>query len=93
MLRKPEYTRPQLAVLWFAAKLVVTGRHPSSSPVADFMPYREDQQRAGKADDGVAHYIASLLTELVRMARLERLEVLSFILEMARQEADENIRR
>jgi hypothetical protein len=57
------------------------------------MPYREDQQRGGKADDVVTHYIASLLTELVRMARHERLEVLSFILEMARQEAEEDIRR
>jgi hypothetical protein len=57
------------------------------------MPHREDQERAGKADDVVTHYIASLLTELVRMARQERLEVLSFILEMARQEAEENIRR
>ncbi len=57
------------------------------------MPHREDQERAGKADDLVTRYIASLLTELVRMARHEHLEVLTFILDMARQEADENIKR
>ena len=58
------------------------------------MPDGDDQQRTGwKAEESTARYIASLLGELVRMAQRERLEVLSFILEMARQEAEENTRR
>jgi hypothetical protein len=58
------------------------------------MPHRDDQQSVtARRTNDVTHYIASLLGELVRMARRERLEALSFILEMARQEAEEDIRR
>lgn len=39
--------------------------------------------------DGAAHYIAALTHELAQIARRNGLDTLSFILEMARLEADE----
>jgi len=42
--------------------------------------------------DGAAHYIAALTQELAQLARRNGLDTLSYILEMARLEADQIIK-
>lgn len=46
----------------------------------------------GETPDSAAHYIATLTQELAQLARRNGLETLSYILEMARLEADEVIK-
>jgi hypothetical protein len=42
--------------------------------------------------DEAAAYIAELLTDLTRMARRQRLDVLTYLLSMAQLEAEEHVR-
>jgi hypothetical protein len=55
------------------------------------MPDRDDSDRANgkEAADSVATYIASMSDELAKLARRNGLDTLSYILEMARLEADQ----
>jgi hypothetical protein len=45
--------------------------------------------KSGETPDSAAHYIASMTAELAKMARRNGLDTLSYILEMARIEADQ----
>ena len=46
----------------------------------------------GGAPDAVAQYIASMTGELAQLARRSGLDTLCYILEMARIEADQNVK-
>jgi hypothetical protein len=52
------------------------------------MADNDDGQDGQETPKGAAHYIASLAEELAELARRNGLETLSYILEMARIEAD-----
>jgi hypothetical protein len=70
--------------------------HPKTGPkgrgleakMPERMPLREPDDRAA-----VAHYIASLSADLARLARRHGLTTLSYVLEMARLEAEDLNRR
>ena len=52
-------------------------------------PRRVHEMKGGPTPDSTAHYIASLAHELAQLAKQQGLESLSYILEMARLEADQ----
>lgn len=56
------------------------------------MPDRDDISgpNGDETPDSAAHYIASLTEELAQLARRNGLDTLSYILEMARLEADQS---
>jgi hypothetical protein len=64
---------------------------PSQCREDNFMPDRDDSDRANGKEtaDSVATYIASMSDELAKLARRNGLDTLSYILEMARLEADQ----
>jgi len=55
------------------------------------MSDRDDENGSNghETPDSAAHYIATLTEELARLARRNGLDTLSYILEMARLEADQ----
>ena len=55
------------------------------------MPNRDDINgpNGHETPDSAAHYIATLTEELARIARRNGLDTLSYLLEMARLEADQ----
>ncbi len=55
------------------------------------MPNRDDTNgpNGHETPDSAAHYIATLTEELARIARRNGLDTLSYLLEMARLEADQ----
>lgn len=58
------------------------------------MSDRDDSNGRGGTEtpDSAAHYIATLAEELAQMARRNGLDTLSYILEMARLEADQVVK-
>jgi hypothetical protein len=48
-----------------------------------------DGSESGETPDSAAHYIATITNELAKIARRNGLDSLSYILEMARIEADQ----
>jgi hypothetical protein len=56
------------------------------------IPIEADEPAGDGGPSEAARFIAGAVSELALMARLHRLEMLAFLLDMAQMEADESIR-